>query len=152
MGYVGGVPNSKEIWTKLKQGDFSAYRTAWVPWYNVHKMYAGLRDAWLYTGNEDAKQLFLQFCDWGIDITSDLSDEQMQQMLDTVHGGMNEIFADAYQMTGNEKYMVAAKRFSHRMLLDAMAADNDNLDNKHANTQVPNAIGFLRIAELSNDK
>lgn len=152
LGYVGGVPNSKQIWSTLKKGDFTAYRAAWVPWYNVHKMYSGLRDAWLYAGNEEAKEIFLKFCEWGINITSELSDQQMQQMLDTEHGGINEIFADAYQMTGNEKYMVAAKRFSHRMLLDAMAAGNDNLDNKHANTQVPKAVGFQRIAELSHDE
>lgn len=151
-GYAGGVPNSDLIWSTLKEGNFKAYRAAWVPWYNVHKLYAGLRDAWAYTGNELAKDIFLKFCDWGIDITSSLSDEQMQSMLDTEHGGMNEIFADAFQMTGDMKYMVAAKRFSHRMLLDAMASDIDNLDNKHANTQVPKAIGFQRIAELDHDK
>jgi len=151
-GYVGGAPNSQQIWSTFQKGDFAAYRTAWVPWYNVHKLYSGLRDAWLYAGSEDAKAIFLKFCDWGINITANLSEEQMQQMLDTEHGGMNETFADAYQMTGDEKYLVAAKRFSHRMLLDAMAAGNDNLDNKHANTQVPKAVGFQRIAELSNDE
>jgi uncharacterized protein len=151
-GYVGGAPNSKQIWSTLQKGDFAAYRAAWVPWYNVHKLYSGLRDAWLYVGNEDAKDIFLKFCDWGIYITSELTDQQMEQMLDTEHGGMNETFADAYQMTGDEKYMIAAKRFSHRMLLDAMASGNDNLDNKHANTQVPKAVGFQRIAELSHDE
>ena len=151
-GYVGGAPNSKQIWSTLQKGDFAAYRGAWVPWYNVHKLYSGLRDAWLYAGNEDAKDIFLKFCDWGINITANLSEKQMQQMLDTEHGGMNETFADAYQMTGNEKYMVAAKRFSHQMLLDAMATGNDNLDNRHANTQVPKAVGFQRIAELSKDE
>ncbi len=151
-GYVGGVPKSKAIWSTLQKGDFKAYRSAWVPWYNVHKLYAGLRDAWIYTGNEDARTIFLKFCDWGINITSALTDEQMQSMLDTEHGGMNEIFADAYQISGDEKYLVAAKRFSHRMLLDAMSSDIDNLDNKHANTQVPKAIGFQRIAELTHDR
>jgi len=151
-GYVGGAPNSQQIWSTLQKVDFAAYRAAWVPWYNVHKLYSGLRDAWLYAGNEEAKDIFLKLCDWGINITSELTDQQMQQMLDNEHGGMNETFADAYQMTGDEKYMVAAKRFSHRMLLDAMAAGNDNLDNKHANTQVPKAVGFQRIAELSHDK
>jgi len=72
-------------------------------------------------------------------------------MLDMEHGGMNEIFADAYEMTGDTKYLTTAKRFSHKMLLDAMAAQKDNLDNKHANTQVPKAIGFERIGELAND-
>jgi len=152
VGYVGGVPNSEKIWSDLQKGEFTAFRSAWVPWYNVHKMYAGLRDAWVYTGNDDAKIIFLKFCDWAINITAALTETQMQSMLDIEHGGMNETFADAYQMTGNQKYLAAAKRFSHTMLLDAMAAGNDNLDNKHANTQVPKAIGFARIGELSNDE
>jgi uncharacterized protein len=151
FGYVGGVPKSKAVWSTLRNGDFAAYRAAWVPWYNVHKMYAGLRDAWLYTGNDDAKKMFLKFCDWGIAITAALSDSQMQAMLDTEHGGMAEVFADAFQMTGDTKYITAARRFSHRTLLDAMAAGNDNLDNKHANTQIPKVIGFQRIAELTHD-
>ncbi|GAB2808161.1 glycoside hydrolase family 127 protein [Ferruginibacter profundus] len=150
-GYVGAVPNGKKIWSTLQQGDFAAYRSAWVPWYNVHKMYAGLRDAWMYTGNHDAKEIFLKFCDWAIHITASLTDAQMQAMLDMEHGGMNEIFADAYEMTRDEKYLIAAKRFSHRMLLDAMEAEKDNLDNKHANTQVPKAVGFERIGELAHD-
>jgi DUF1680 family protein len=151
VGYAGGVPNSVEVWSTLKKGNFKAYRATWVAWYNVHKMYAGLRDAWLYGENQDAKVVFLKFCDWAIDITSGLSDNQMQSMLDTEHGGMNEELADAYQITGDKKYLVAAKRFSHHQLLTPMAAGVDNLDNKHANTQVPKAVGFQRIAELSHD-
>ncbi|HTN22250.1 MAG TPA: glycoside hydrolase family 127 protein [Pelobium sp.] len=150
-GYAGGAPNSAQIWSTLKKGDFKAYRSAWVPWYNVHKMYAGLRDAWLYGGSKEAKDIFLKFCDWGIAVTANLSDEQMQSMLDTEHGGMNEIFADAYQITGEQKYLTLAKRFSHQALLNPLSKDVDNLDNKHANTQVPKAIGFERIGELAND-
>jgi uncharacterized protein len=151
-GYVGGVPKSKVIWGTLQKGDFTAYRSTWAPWYNLHKLYAGLRDAWIYTGNKDARTIFLKFCDWGINITSSLTDAQMQSMLDSEQGGMNEIFADAYQISGDEKYLITAKRFSHRMLLDPMSSDIDNLDNKHANTQIPKAIGFQRIAELTHDK
>jgi DUF1680 family protein len=151
VGYVGGVPNSAVIWSTFKNGDFKAFHAAWVPWYNVHKMFAGLRDAWLYAGNKEAKEIFLKFCDWAINITSGLSEEQMQSMLNTEQGGMNEVLADAYQMTRDKKYLVAAKRFSHRMLLDPMSEGIDNLDNKHANTQIPKAIGFARIGELSHD-
>jgi DUF1680 family protein len=152
VDYVGGVPNSKAVWMSVKNGDLKAFHVAWVPWYNVHKMYAGLRDAWLYTDNEEAKNIFLKFCDWAINITSALSDEQMQSMLDTEQGGMNEVLADAYQLTGDKKYLVVAERFSHRMLLDPMSEGIDNLDNKHANTQIPKAIGFERIGELSGDE
>jgi uncharacterized protein len=151
-GYIGGVPKSNAIWSTFKTGDFREYRSAWVPWYNVHKMYSGLRDAWLYGGSEEAKDIFIKFCNWGIRITEGLSDEQMQTMLDVEHGGMNEIFADAYQITQDEKYLKAAKRFSHKMLLNPMSTSTDNLDNKHANTQVPKAVGFQRIAELANDE
>lgn len=150
-GYVGGVPGSKAVWLSVKQGDFKAFHAAWVPWYNVHKMYAGLRDAWIYAGDGDAKNIFLKFCNWAVNITADLTEAQMQAMLDTEHGGMNEILADAYQVSGDKKYLAAAKKFSHKILLNSMAGDIDNLDNKHANTQVPKAVGFARIGELSGD-
>lgn len=151
VGYVGAVPNSENIWNGVNQGNLTVYRTAWVPWYNVHKMYAGLRDVYIYTKSEEAKQVFLAFCDWAIRVTSSLSDQQMQAMLDEEHGGMNEILADAYQMSGSAKYLTAAKRFSHQSILNPLAAGRDQLDNKHANTQVPKAIGFQRIGELDHD-
>ena len=151
-GYVGGVPGSDRLWSTFKKGDFAAFYGAWVPFYNIHKMYAGLRDAWLYCGNEQAKQLFLGFCDWAIDLTAGLSDEQMERMLDIEHGGMNEVLADAYAMTGDKKYLTVAKRFSHRRLLTPLSQRQDCLDNMHANTQVPKVIGFDRIAELSGEE
>ncbi len=151
-GYVGGVPGSDRLWSTFKKGDFAAFYGAWVPFYNIHKMYAGLRDAWLYCGNEQAKQLFLGFCDWAIDLTAGLTDEQMERMLDIEHGGMNEVLADAYAMTGDKKYLTVAKRFSHRRLLIPLSQRQDCLDNMHANTQVPKVIGFDRIAELSGEE
>ncbi|MBK8946126.1 MAG: glycoside hydrolase family 127 protein [Ignavibacteriae bacterium] len=152
INYIGGMPNSKEIWNNLKNGDFTVYKSSWAPLYNLHKMFAGLRDAWLYTGNEISKEMFLKFCDWAINITLELSDEQMQIMLDSEHGGMNEVFADAYQITNDVKYIKAAKRFSHNKFLDPLSQKIDNLDNAHANTQIPKFIGFQRIAEITGDK
>ena len=151
-GYVGGMPDSENIWSKFKKGNFSVYSRAWAPFYNLHKMYAGLRDAWLYCGNEQAKSLFLGFCDWAIDLTAGLTDAQMEQMMGNEHGGMNEVLVDAYAITGDPKYLTVARRFSHRMLLDQMSQRVDRLDNLHANTQVPKAVGFARIAELCGDE
>ena len=148
-GYVGGMPNSERIWSTFKKGDFGVYFGSWAPFYNLHKMYAGLRDAWLYCGNEQAKKLFLGFCDWAIDLTAGLSDEQMERMLGNEHGGMNEVLADAYAITREPKYLSVAMRFSHRRLLTPMSQRVDNLDNMHANTQVPKVVGFERISELS---
>ncbi|MDP4208854.1 MAG: glycoside hydrolase family 127 protein [Bacteroidota bacterium] len=152
VGYVGGVPRSTKLWSKIKEGNAGVIYSEWAPWYNVHKMYAGLRDAWLYAGNEDAKAIFLKFCDWAIDVTSNLSDTKMEEMLGNEHGGMNESLADAYQISGDEKYLKASKRFSHKAFLDPLSQGNDMLDNKHANTQIPKFIGFERIAELGKDE
>lgn len=149
--YIGGVPNSAKMWTAFSKGDFGPYFGTWAPFYNIHKMYAGLRDAWLYCGNEQAKNLFLKFCDWAVDITRDLSDGQMEKMLGNEHGGMNEVLADAYAITGEQKYLNCARRFSHKLLLMPMEEGKDCLDNMHANTQIPKVIGYQRIAELAHD-
>lgn len=76
----------------------------------------------------------------------------MEQMLGNEHGGMNEVLADAYAITHDKKYIDCAKRFSHKKLLTPMSQRQDCLDNMHANTQVPKAIGFERIAELTGDE
>ena len=149
--YIGGVPNSAKMWTAFSKGDFGSYFGTWAPFYNIHKMYAGLRDAWLYCGNEQAKNLFLKFCDWAVDITRDLNDVQMEKMLGNEHGGMNEVLADAYAITGEQKYLNCARRFSHKLLLVPMEEGKDCLDNMHANTQIPKVIGYQRIAELAHD-
>lgn len=147
-GYLGGVPDSKLLWADMKRGDFSRYKSAWVPWYNLHKTYAGLRDAWLYAGSDLAKQMFIELCDWGVDIISGLNYNQLQTMLDTEFGGMNEVYADACQLTGDKKYLDAAKRFTHYAIFNPLVSGSDQLDNLHANTQIPKIIGFARIAQI----
>ncbi len=157
-GYIGGVPvsgtfngRSINLWDEIRSGNTAVIWRYWVPWYNLHKTYAGLRDAWLYAHNVQARQMFLELCDWGVEIISHLDDNQMESMLANEFGGMNEVFADAYQLSAKPEYLTAAKRFSHRQLFDSMARHVDNLDNMHANTQVPKAVGYQRVAELTND-
>ena len=150
--YIGGFPGSDALWSSFKKGEFGIYFGAWAPFYNLHKMYAGLRDAWVFCGYEDAKEMFLAFSDWAISLTSGLTDEQMQAMMRNEQGGMNEVLADAYAVSGDKKYLDAARRFSHLQMLDPLSQGVDNLDNLHANTQVPKAQGFERIGELSGDQ
>ena len=152
VDYIGGFPGSDKLWTAFKKGEFDIYYAAWAPFYNLHKMYAGLRDAWVYCGYEDAKEMFLSFADWAISLTSGLTDEQMQAMMRNEQGGMNEVLADAYAVSGDIKYLDAARRFSHLQILNPLSEGIDPLDNLHANTQVPKAQGFERIGELSGDQ
>ena len=150
-GYIGGVPNGDVLWEEIRKGNGGKVWDYWVPWYNVHKMYAGLRDAWVYTGSKPALNMFLNLCDWGADLVANLSDQQMEGMLGNEFGGMNEVYADAYAITGDEKYLKTAKRFTHHALYDGLHDGVDNLDNMHANTQVPKVIGYQRVAEVSGD-
>lgn len=150
-GYIGGVPGSRDLWSAVAAGNGDKVRERWVPWYNVHKTFAGLRDAWSYGGSELARDMFLGLCDWCVKLVEPLDSTAMERMLDVEFGGMNEVLADAYAMTGDTRYLDTARKFSHHWLLDSMAAGVDNLDNRHANTQVPKAIGYQRVAELGGD-
>ncbi|MBQ5963967.1 glycoside hydrolase family 127 protein [Massilia sp. ZL223] len=152
-GYVGGIPGGRQAWRDIAAGKLEADNFSvngkWVPWYNLHKVYAGLRDAYRYAGNEEARAMLIQLSDWALGLTSRLSEQQMQQMLRSEHGGMNEIFADVAEMTGERKYMDLALRFSHQAILDPLEKGEDKLTGLHANTQIPKVIGFKRIADLA---
>ncbi len=151
-GYLGGVPGSRELWRAIAGGDVAAINKKWVPWYNVHKTFAGLRDAYLEAGDQQARELLVRLGDWCVAVTSGLNDEQMQRMLGMEHGGMNESLADLYAITGDAKYLAAAKRFNHQAVLDPLIAHRDELTGKHANTQIPKVVGLERIATLTGDK
>ena len=155
-GYLGGIPGGREAWNAIAKGELHADNFSvngkWVPWYNLHKIAAGLRDAWRYAGNEDARLMLVKFADWTLAITNALSDEQMQAMLRAEHGGMNEVLADVYQLTGDQRYLAAAKRFSHQAILQPLAAGRDELTGLHANTQIPKVIGFERIGGLTGEQ
>ena len=154
-GYVGGVPRSKELWAeiaaaKIKAEPF-ALNGAWVPWYNLHKLFAGLRDAYLIGHVDEARDVLVALSDWCDGVTSNLSDEQMQEMLRSEHGGMNEVLADVAVITGDAKYLALARRFCHHEILEPLTAGQDELTGKHANTQIPKIVGFCRIAAIDGD-
>ncbi|MBO4673190.1 MAG: glycoside hydrolase family 127 protein [Bacteroidaceae bacterium] len=145
-GFIGGQPIN-QIWTGLYAKDLTEFRKygGWVPFYCQHKVLAGLRDAFLYADSKLAKKLFQGLADWSVNVVSNLSDEEMQQVLGWEHGGMNETLVDAYKLFGDKKYLDGAKKYSHRQMIDGMKTFNATfLDGKHANTQVPKYIGFER--------
>ncbi len=152
-GYIGGVPGGATAWRDIAQGKLQAdgfsVNGKWVPWYNLHKLYAGLRDAYLHGGSQDARAMLIALCDWTLALTSHVNEEQMQNMLRCEHGGMNEVLADVSQMTGQQKYMDLAIRFSHQAILRPLEDGKDQLTGLHANTQIPKVIGFKRIGDIT---
>jgi DUF1680 family protein len=154
-GYIGGVPGGKAIWKdiaagKIKAASFSL-NDKWVPLYNIHKTYAGLIDAYRLTGNEKAKNMLLQYADWAYRLIAGLSDQQIQELLVSEHGGLNEVFADVAEISGEERYLKMARQFSHQVILDPLLQKKDVLTGMHANTQIPKVIGYMRVAELTGD-
>lgn len=121
---------------------------AGVPWYTLHKVAAGLRDAHIHAGTPGARSVLVALADWTQHATRAMTDAQMQHMLDTEHGGMTEVLADVSAITGDRQYLELAQRFAHRKVLAPLAEGRDVLDGLHANTQVPKFIGFQRVHEL----
>lgn len=154
-GYIGGVPGGKIMWEEVASGNIRAggfdLNGKWVPLYNIHKTYAGLRDAYLLGGNREAKEMLVSMTDWAIKLVSNLSDEQIQDMLRSEHGGLNETFADVAAITGDEKYLKLAHQFSHQLILNPLLNHEDNLTGMHANTQIPKVLGFKRISEVEGN-
>ncbi len=154
-GYVGGIPGGNVMWQEIAKGNIRAggfsLNGKWVPLYNIHKLFAGLYDAYVFADNEKALKVLIGLSDFFVEICNRLTDEQIQQMLISEHGGMNEALADVFHITGNESYLNLAKRFSHKSILDPLLSNEDQLTGLHANTQIPKVIGFMRIAELTRD-
>ncbi len=154
-GYVAAIPNGKKIFQEVSAGDIRVQpfdlNGGWVPWYTLHKLFAGLLDVHRYSHNQKALTIAVNLADWADSTVSKLTEEQFQHMLDCEHGGMNEVLAELYARTGNEKYLQLSRRFHHKKVLDPLARREDRLQGLHANTQIPKLIGLARRYELTSD-
>lgn len=154
-GYVGGIPGGQAMWKEIAAGniraDYFSLNGKWVPLYNIHKLFAGLRDAYLVADHKKAGDVLIKLTDWFVGLATPLTDEQLQLMLKSEHGGMNEILADVAAITKDEKYLTLARRFSHQLILSPLLEKRDALTGLHANTQIPKVIGYKRIADISHD-
>lgn len=152
-GYVGGIPNEDSVFAQVKRGDIHSsgfdLNGAWVPWYTTHKLMAGLLDAYLYCDNEQAKEVVIKLADWTADEIKNLNDDQLQLMLNCEQGGMNEVLANVYAITGNKKYLETSLKFHHKAVLDSLAHNVDPMPGRHANTNIPKVIGCARRYELT---
>ncbi|KAK1760053.1 hypothetical protein QBC47DRAFT_426876 [Echria macrotheca] len=138
-GYLSGFPESE--FTALEGRTLSNGN---VPYYAIHKTMSGLLDVWRHINDTTARDVLLSLAGW-VDVrTSKLSYNQMQTMLGTEFGGMNDVLADIYLETGDAKWLTAAKRFDHASIFDPLASNRDALSGLHANTQVPKWIGAAR--------
>ena len=129
-----------------------AVKPVWAPYYTLHKIMAGLLDTHQLCANAQALDVLVKMADWLKLRVDRLSTEQMQRALGNEHGGMNEVFANLYGVTGNPDHLKLAKAFNHRFIFDPLARGEDRLNGLHANTQIPKFIGAAREYELTGEK
>ena len=144
-GYLSALEGGRECWEAVAKGNIRSggfdLNGLWAPWYVLHKTYAGLRDAYRYTGNRTALEIEIKFAEWARGILSGLTEAQNQQMLNTEFGGMNEVLADLYADTGDNRWLDLSCRFEHHSFIEPLKRHQDILEGKHGNTQVPKLIG-----------
>jgi DUF1680 family protein len=153
-GYLGALMDAnrtegKTLFEQLSRGVIRSggfdLNGMWSPWYVQHKIFAGLRDAYRYTDNRTALEVETKFAAWAEGILKPLSDEQTQRMLATEFGGMNEVLADLYADTGDQRWLALAGKFHHRAIVDPLAQKKDILPGTHANTNIPKLYGALKV-------
>lgn len=150
-GSLVAFPYARELEADIRSNKVETIDKYWAPFYTIHKELAGLRDAWIWCGDTTAREVLIGLADWCGSLVKELPDDRRERLLQMEHGGMAEVLADVYAITGDKKYLDYARLYSHRALLDPLADGNDNLTGKHANTQVPKFIGFQRVHELTGD-
>jgi len=154
-GFVAAFPNGKKVFDEIASGEIRSkgfdLNGIWVPWYTLHKQIAGLLDTYQYCNNKKALDVVVKLSDWAFNVTKNLTEEQFQRMLACEHGGMNEVLAELYYLTGNENYLSLSKRFHHKAVLDPLTNQEDKLKGLHANTQIPKTIGLARRYEITGD-
>jgi DUF1680 family protein len=126
-------------------------KPVWAPWYALHKIMAGLLDANQFCGNSQALEVLTNMANWVKFRVDNISEEKMQASLQTEFGGMNEVLANLYGVTGNADYLKTAEAFNQKKIFDPLAAGQDRLNGLHANTQIPKMIGAARQYELTGD-
>ena len=126
---------------------------AWVPWYTMHKILAGLVDVYNYTGYEAAKTVASSLGDWVYERTSKWDKATQNKVLAIEYGGMNDCLYELYAITGKDEHAIAAHSFDEITLFENVYEDIDNtLNNRHANTTIPKFLGALKRYAILDGK
>lgn len=136
--------------------EYTTYPTIWAPYYTLHKIMAGLRDCYIYGGNSKAFIILKDIGTWVYNRLSRLTKIQRDKMWSMYiageFGGINEVLADLYMLTNDERYLTASKYFDNDKLYLPMKMKIDALGNLHANQHIPQIIGCMRQFDATKEK
>lgn len=144
-GYLSAFP--QEEFDRLRDGV-----NVWAPFYTMHKVMAGQLDMYTLAGNAQALETAEKMAKWVENWSDPLSDAQMQRVLLVEYGGMGEVLANLYGVTGKREYLQLAERFNKKWFCDALEAHRDELKGLHVNTHIPQVIAAARLYEVTGKK
>ncbi|GLZ10815.1 hypothetical protein Acsp04_10500 [Actinomadura sp. NBRC 104425] len=147
-GYSRGYLSAfeEQVFDRLEAGE-----KPWAPYYTIHKIMAGLLDQYRLSGNRQALDVLTGMASWVAARTARLATDRMQQVLRVEFGGMNDVLAELYLVTGDPEHLRAARRFDHEEIYGPLAERRDALDGYHANTQIPKIVGAVREYEATGE-
>ena len=118
-------------------------------YYTLHKLFAGLLDCYELLGNSLALKIAEDLGDWTCRRLSRLPKDQRNRMWSMYiageFGGMNEVMARLFQITGEERYLECAAMFDNDRLFAPLLLGKDALGGMHANQHIPQVIGALEM-------
>jgi DUF1680 family protein len=135
-GYLSAFP--EEAFVGIEAG-----RNFWAPYYTIHKILAGLVDQYVHLQNEQALAVAEGIASWVDARMTPLADDHRQRVLKIEFGGMNESLADLYALTKNPDHLRLAQLFDEAVFYDPLAEGRDVLSGRHANTDIPKAVGAV---------
>ena len=135
-GFLFASP--EELFDRIERGE-----PAWVPWYTMHKVFAGLLSAYQLGGRPQALELAVKLGMWAYGRTEAWTDEVRERVLMVEYGGMNDCLYELYKETGRKEFAAAAAKFDETELFRQISERRDVLPGKHANTTIPKFLGAL---------
>jgi len=151
-GYLAAYPETQFVLLE----SYTTYPTIWAPYYTCHKIMRGLLDAHTLGGNAQALTIASKMGDWVHSRLGRLPKAQLERMWSIYiageYGGMNEVMADLYALTGRAEHLAAARCFDNTVLLDACAGGRDVLDGRHANQHIPQFTGYARLFDHTGEQ
>lgn len=124
----------------------------WSPQYTIHKLLMGLLDTYKYTGNKEALVILSGMADWFTDWTEDMKKRSPETIFNGEQAGMLEIWADAYLMTGDDKYRALADIYKDQGIFKSLLQGRDALTDEHANASIPIIHGAAKMYEVTGDE
>lgn len=143
--WAGSIPEKYLDW--VARG-----KRVWAPHYTLHKTLMGLVDMYLYAKNQQALEILVRWARWFYRWTGQFTLDQIDQILEVETGGMLEVWANLYGITGDPEHLELVRRYDRRRLFNPMLAGQDVLTNMHANTTIPEVHGAARAWELTGEE